>query len=80
MGDEDTIGFHRDIPPFRAKRMNYLNFPELVRRSRIDPPGVHMLPGVADIPDLTGQSEGELPEFFDPDASVVLTFSSLPRH
>ena len=30
MGDTDIIGFHRDIPPFRAKRMNYLNFPELV--------------------------------------------------
>ena len=38
-----------------------------VRRSRIEPPGVHMLPDVADIPDLTGQSAEELPEFFDPD-------------
>ena len=67
MGDTDTIGFHRDIPPFRAKRMNYLTFPVLVRRSKIAAPGVHTLPDVADIPELTGQSEGELPEFFDPD-------------
>ena len=67
MGDTDIIGFHRDIPPFRAKRMNYLNFPELVRRSRKAPPRVDLLPDVTDIPDLTGQSEGELPEFFDPD-------------
>jgi hypothetical protein len=47
--------------------MNYLNFPELVRRSRIEPPSVRTLPDVADIPDLTGQSDEELPEFFDPD-------------
>ena len=67
MGDTDIIAFHRDIPPFRAKRMNYLNFPELLRRSKIAPPGVRTLPDVADIPDLTGQSTEELPEFFDPD-------------
>ena len=67
MGDTDIIGFHRDIPPFRAKRMNYRNFPELVGRSKIAPPQVSRLPDVADIPDLTGQSEGELSEFFDPD-------------
>ena len=53
MGDTDIIGFHRDIPPFRAKRMNYLNFPELVRRSKIAPPGVRTLPDVADIPSTT---------------------------
>jgi len=71
MGDTDIIGFHRDTPPFRAKRMNYLNFPELVRRSKIAPPGVHTLPEVADIPDLTGQSETELTEFFDPDGDNI---------
>ena len=67
MGDTDTIGFHRDIPPFRAKRMNYLNFPELVRRSRIEPPGVHTLPDAADILDLTEQAPTETQVFFDPD-------------
>jgi hypothetical protein len=49
--------------------MNYLNFPELVRRSGIQPPQVYPLPDVADIPELTGQSEGELPEFVDPDGN-----------
>ena len=28
---------------------------------------MHTLPDVADIPDLNGQTEGELPELFDPD-------------
>ena len=67
MGDTNIIGFHRDIPPFRVERMNYLNFPELVRRSKIAPPQVNPLPDVADIPELAGQSEEQLPEFFDPD-------------
>ena len=47
--------------------MNYLNFPELVRRSKIAPPRVHPLPDVADIPDLTQLLSVEMPEFFDPD-------------
>ena len=49
--------------------MNYLNFPELVGRSKIEPPECQTLPDVADIRGLTGHSEGELPEFFDPDGS-----------
>jgi len=69
MKDTDIIGFHRDIPPFRAKRMNYLNFPEHLRRSKIAPPQVKPLPDVGDIPDLGGQSPPEMPEFFDPDGA-----------
>ena len=67
MGDSDIIGFHRDIPPFRAKRMNYLNFPELVGRSKIAPPPVSQLPEVPDIPDLAASLSADIPEFFDPD-------------
>ena len=67
MGDSEIIGFHRDIPPFRQKRMNYLNFPQLLRRSKIPPPPVHFLPSVPDIPDLSATQQPEMPEFFDPD-------------
>jgi hypothetical protein len=56
-----------DIPPFRAKRMNYLNFAHLVRRSKIPPPPVRRLPAVSDIPELTGQSHAHMPVFLDPD-------------
>jgi hypothetical protein len=70
MADDEIIGFHRDVPPFRAKRMNYLNFPELVRRSKLAPPPVHQLPAAPDIPDLPGHSSPDEPEFIDPDAAV----------
>ena len=67
MGDSQIIGFHRDIPPFRAKRMNYLNFPALLRRSRAPAPPVLTLPSAPDIPDLTSKENQDMPEFFDPD-------------
>ena len=67
MGDTDIIAFHRDIPPFRAKRMNYLDLVRRIRGSRL--PSVDPLPGMADIPDLAGQSELALTEFFDPDGN-----------
>ena len=67
MGDSQIIGLHRDIPPFRAQRMNYLNFPQLLRRSKIPAPPVHQLPAVSDIPDLAVQSHFHMPVFLDPD-------------
>ena len=68
MGDTEIIGFHRDLPPFRANRMNYLNFPELVRRSKIASPPVFALPAVPDIPELEEGTLTDIPEFIDPDA------------
>ena len=50
MGDTEIIGFHRDIPPFRAKRGNYLNFPNILRRPKIAPPQVKPLPDVGSRP------------------------------
>jgi hypothetical protein len=47
--------------------MNYLNFPELVRRSKLAPPPVHQIPAAPDIPDLAGQLSADEPEFIDPD-------------
>jgi type IV secretory pathway TraG/TraD family ATPase VirD4 len=70
MGDTQIIGFHRDLAPFRADRMNYLNFAELVRRSKIQAPPVFALPAVPDIPELTEPATSEMPEFFDPDGST----------
>jgi hypothetical protein len=67
MGDSQIIGLHRDIPPFRAQRMNYLNFAHLLRRSKIPAPPVHQLPAVSDIPDLAVQSHFYMPVFLDPD-------------
>ena len=70
MGDSDIIGFHRDLPPFRAIRMNYLNFPELVGRSRIAPPPVHQASGTFRISRISRNgAKASVPEFFDPDGT-----------
>jgi type IV secretory pathway TraG/TraD family ATPase VirD4 len=66
--DNEIIGLHRDIPPFRGHRMNYLNFPELVSRSQIPAPQASPVPDVPDIPDLSEQSREPAQEFIDPDS------------
>jgi type IV secretory pathway TraG/TraD family ATPase VirD4 len=35
--DEDIIGFHRLLPPFRAKRMDWRNFPPLYKNRQCPP-------------------------------------------
>src|SRR2546421_2552395 len=44
LGDTDIIGFHRNLPPFRAHRMDWRRFPLLVKRQRIAPPQLPPLP------------------------------------
>ena len=46
MADEDIIGFHRRMPPFRAKRMDWRDFPELAKRRGIRPPQLPALPAL----------------------------------
>jgi type IV secretion system protein VirD4 len=42
--DTDIIGFHRNLPPFRAARMDWRLFPVLKDRRAIPPPKLHALP------------------------------------
>jgi hypothetical protein len=49
MRDEDIIGFHRRLPPFRAKRVDWRNHPLLVKRRNIPPPELTTLPPVTDL-------------------------------
>jgi type IV secretion system protein VirD4 len=44
MRDEDIIGFHRRLPPFRGKRMDWRRLPLLVKRRNIPPPVLSPLP------------------------------------
>ena len=66
MADEDIIGFHRALPPFRAKRMDWRNFPHLIRRTKLQPP---QLPYLAGLPSLLSESVRDitLPEIIDAD-------------
>jgi type IV secretion system protein VirD4 len=42
--DEDILGFHRHLPPFRAKRMDWRKYPMLAARTRIPAPPLSPLP------------------------------------
>jgi type IV secretory pathway TraG/TraD family ATPase VirD4 len=66
MRDEDIIGFHRRLPPFQAKRMDWRRFTELARRQRIPPPQLSSLPVLADTPIAPRQITER--DYIDPDA------------
>jgi hypothetical protein len=68
MADEDIIGFHRQLPPFRAKRMDWRHFPILQKRQAMPPPELSPLPELAEtLPSLTSQRNGSLSGFINPD-------------
>jgi hypothetical protein len=46
---EDIIGFFFNRKPFRARRMDWRKFPELIKRRSLPPPLVHPLPEVSEI-------------------------------
>jgi hypothetical protein len=53
MPDNEIIGFYQDedgMPPFKEKRMDWHDFPELVKRANMKPPTVPILPA----PELLG--------------------------
>jgi type IV secretion system protein VirD4 len=67
--DEDIIGFHRLLPPFRAKRMDWRNFPDLVQRQTIPAPQLATLPVLDErFADFAGQRTEQFPNgYLDPD-------------
>ena len=71
MPDEDIIGFHRNVPPFRAKRMDWRHIPLLVERQLIPPPALSPLPTRdLELP-LLGHALPAFPDgFIDPDALI----------
>ena len=62
MRDEDIIGFHRRLPAFRAKRMDWRRFPTLSQRQRIPPPTLSVLP------QIVSSGWSAIPAYIDPDA------------
>ena len=44
MEDWDIIVFHHNLPPFRARRMNWLEHPVLKQRQAKQPPALRPLP------------------------------------
>jgi type IV secretion system protein VirD4 len=69
MADTDVIGFHRSLPPFRARRMDWRRFPVLTSRRDIPPPELPALPPLEEaLPTSAWQGRGEvLSPYIDPD-------------
>ena len=68
MADEDIIGFHRQLPPFTAKRMDWRHFPILRERHAMPPPALSTLPDLAEtLPAIMPQSNAQLHGFINPD-------------
>jgi type IV secretory pathway TraG/TraD family ATPase VirD4 len=65
MKDEEIICFHRRLPPFKMKRMDWRNHPLLQQRRNILSPPLQMLPQIADIPVSPGNIQTD--RFADPD-------------
>jgi type IV secretory pathway TraG/TraD family ATPase VirD4 len=49
MDDEDVIVFHHNLPPFRAKRMDWMEHPILRERQAKAPPKLSPLPSLTPI-------------------------------
>jgi hypothetical protein len=67
--DEEILGFHRRLPAFKAKRMDWRRFPILAQRQRIPSLQLSALPQFEDsLPENAWQRTEQLPsEYIDPD-------------
>ncbi len=46
MKDEQIIGFHRRLPPFKMRRVDWRHYPEFIQKRKIPPPTLSALPEV----------------------------------
>jgi type IV secretion system protein VirD4 len=64
LSETEIIGIHRNLKPFRARRMDWRDYPHLAARTKLLPPELRQLPPAPDIPPLRAREE---PAFFDID-------------
>ena len=65
--DEDIICFHRRLPPFKIKRMDWRNQPLLQQRRKMPAPQLPTLPQIADLPMEIAQTFRFPHGYIDPD-------------
>jgi type IV secretion system protein VirD4 len=61
MQDEQVVAFHRNLPPFKVKRMDWRNHSHLIQRRNLPAPSLPELPPVADIPPME-RASGDVPK------------------
>jgi type IV secretion system protein VirD4 len=71
---DEIFGFYNsddELPPFRAKRMDWRRLPILMERQAISPPELSVLPEIAEsLPILIPHSNSSLGGFINPDMAV----------
>ena len=67
LSDEDVIGFHRRLPPFQAKRMDWRRFDVLAQRMRMPVPRLSVLPRLEEHGSLRHWKSTEQRAYIDPD-------------
>ena len=69
MHDEAIIGFHRRLPPFQLKRVDWRGHPLLTKRQSIPAPHLAALPQLANVPvENEGTLSGQFEQgYIDPD-------------
>jgi type IV secretory pathway TraG/TraD family ATPase VirD4 len=65
MQDEEVVILHRQLPPFKARRIDWRDFPTLVKRTQIPSPLLKALPKVPEISALSEDTTA-LPYRFSP--------------
>ncbi len=65
--DDEVIGFHRRLPPFRMRRMDWRTHALLAKRARLSAPTLSALPEVTEIPMSRTQSQQFPDGYIDPD-------------
>ncbi len=82
--DEEIIGFHRNIPPFLMKRVDWRRHSILHNRRSMQAPKLPILPPLADIPEYPLESQTMQPtsQYIDPDlpySNGATTIADLSR-
>src|SRR5437667_7626491 len=67
--DEEIIGFHRNLPPFKMKRIDWRTYPLFKQRRNMPAPQLSPLPDLAEI--SLRQSQKHVSDvYIDPDALI----------
>lgn len=56
MKDHDVIVYHRRLPPFKARRMDWRNYPALIKKREYKPPKLPILPEIEPISFIHAQN------------------------
>ncbi len=65
--DDEVIGFHRNLPPFQMKRIDWRQYPDWKQKRSIPAPILTNLPELEEIPMLQGKKTFS-DAYIDPDA------------